>query len=300
VTRSTVAAIVALQAFWCATLAGALADRRWHQNDTVYGVNQWGYRGEARGSKGQRELRIAILGGSAAFGRGLAVDQTLGEQMFFELRQAGAPLRETYSIVNLSEPRASADTYVEVLRDYSYLRADAVCVFDGYDTLEGLAPHGRRRSLVFRATGYLPHFTRTLFGLPEWMSDSDEGVAAILRDDDTSRADVTCNGASQSHCSAMVETVRFGLAEGYPVIHVSPPAVSKRHLEQQQSLARLLRRTFGTHPRFMQLDLTGAIDWSDPEEASDRIHRTGVGNHVVGQRIAIALLHWPAFMDRRR
>jgi hypothetical protein len=297
--RRTIAAILGLQALWCALLVGALVDRRWHQENTIYGVNQWGYRAEARGSKRPGELRVAILGGSAAFERGLAVDQTLAEQLFFELRQAGAPRHQSYTIANLSEPRAGADTYVDALRDYRFVQADAVCIFDGYDTLEGVPPHGRRRSLVFRTTGYLPRLSRSLFGLPEWMSDQDGGVAEILRDDGVA-ADVTCEGASRSYCDAIVKTVTFGLAEGYPMLHVSPPSVSRRHLQQQRSLAERLRQTFRSEPRFIQLDLTAAIDWSNPEEVSDRIHRTGIGNHVVGQRIATTLLQWPAFMGRRR
>jgi hypothetical protein len=41
------------------------------------------------------------------------------------------------------------------------------------------------------------------------------------------------------------------------------------------------------------------MNLADPELSPDGLHRTNIGNHVVGQRIASALLKWPAFAGGR-
>jgi hypothetical protein len=98
----------------------------------------------------------------------------------------------------------------------------------------------------------------------------------------------------------MANAVRAGLQQGRPVIVVSPPAVSARHARQQQSLGEMLGREFGRDPQFLYLDLGKAMDLSSPEQSPDGLHRTDIGNHVVAQRIAAALLTWTPFLSRRR
>jgi hypothetical protein len=282
-----------------ACLVFALLDRRAHQRDVIFGVNQWGYRHDARGSKEPGERRIAVVGGSSAFEAGRSYGLTMAGQLFIELRQAGAQARQEYSVVNLSEPRAGADTYVRTLRDYAFLDPDVVLVADGYDTLSGEPPHGRDRSLVFRATGYLPILPAALLHRPAWLSDPDEGIAAILRDESGAPDDVSCEGASASYCASMADTVRAAQAAGHAVAVVSLPTVSKRQGRQQRSLGDTLTRAFGGDPRFLYLDLGQSVDLSDRVHSPDGIHRSDVGNHVVAQRIAHAILAWPGAFARR-
>lgn len=299
-TRRALVLLFSVEAMLLVFLTFALLDRRAHLRDPIYGVNQWGYRDEARGGKERGEVRVALVGGSTAFEAGVPLPSTAAGQLFIELRQAGAPSGQVYSVVNLSEPRAGADSYIETLRGYGYLQPDVVCIFDGYDVLTGRPPHGRRQSLVFRSIGYLPVLPARIFGRPAWLSDPDGGIADVLRDGATGQADVTCEGASAVHCAAMADTVRFALGRHYAVVVVSPPSVSSRHRRQQQSLATFLDREVGREPRLMYLDLGRAIELSDPVHSPDGLHRTEVGNHVVGQRIANALLKWAAFVGRRR
>lgn len=293
--RKTWALLFAIEAIWAAGLVGALADRRAHQRDPATGINQWGYRDEAKGSKEAGERRVAMVGGSSAFEAGMPFPDTLAGQLFIELRQAGAPARQVYRVVNLAEPRAAAESYADTLRRYDYLRADAVCIFDGYDALTGIPPHARVRSVVFRATGYLPILPATLLGRPGWLSDADGGVIDVLRDRPGPPDDVSCGGLSKTYCEAVEAAIRFGLERRYAVLFVTPPAVSSRHLRQQQSLAAALRARFASEPRFKHLDLS-SIDLADRVNSPDGVRRTDIGNHVAAQRIATTLLQWPAFM----
>lgn len=299
-TRRRFTILLAVEMLAFAFLAFALLDRHAHQRDPIYGVNQWGYRDEARGSKEPGEIRVALVGGSGAFEADLPYTQTLAGQMFLELRAAGSGSRQNYSVVNLAEPRASADGYVQTLRAYMYLRSDAVCIFDGYDALKGTPPHARRRSPAFRIAGYLPILPARLLGRPGWLSDRDGGIADILRDGTGDPQDVSCSGASAAHCGAIAATVRFALQQRQPVLVVSPPAVSSRHAQLQRSLTDVLTREFGRNPQFASLDLGSALNHSDHVESTDGIHRTGIGNHVVGQKIAHMLIKWPPFAELQR
>jgi hypothetical protein len=290
------AAIFTLEVVAFSCLGLALLDRRAHQQvQTAYGVNQWGYRDEPRGSKEPGERRVALVGGSSAFEAGLAQPETLTSNLFVELRAAGAARRQEYSVVNLSEPAAPAGGYADAIRHYAFLDPDAVCIFDGYDMPAGPPPHGREQSLVFRAVGYLPVLPSRILRHQSWMSDADGGVAGILKDGRDSDAEVSCAGAGAGYCRAIGAAVRTVLDQKRAVMVVSPPSVSARHLQQQRSLAASLQQEFGDNPRFMYLDLTASMDLADPVHSPDRIHRTNIGNHVVGQRIASALLKWPVF-----
>ena len=162
--RRTLVLLFSVEALLLVFLTFALLDRRAHLRDPIYGVNQWGYRHDAQGEKDPGERRVAIVGGSSVFESGRSFGLTLAGQLFIELRQGGAATRQSYSVANLSEPQAGADTYTRTLRDYAFLDPDLIAVVDGYDVLGGTPPHGRRRSAVFRATGYLPILPARLFG----------------------------------------------------------------------------------------------------------------------------------------
>jgi len=285
VTRHTIGALFALELVVFGFLVFALLDRRAHLADPV-GVNQWGFRGEARGERLPGELRVALVGGSAAYEAATPHDDTMAMAILNQLQEFGRPSEQEYSLVNLSEPRVGADSYVTTIRAYEFLGPDVICLFDGYDALERLPPHARRRSAIFRASGYLPILPARILRRPAWLSDPEGGLVGLLQDR-SSPEDVSCDGASNAYCLAMVDTVRYALRRGHPIIVASPPFVTARHAAQQRSLGALLTSMFGADPKFAYLDLGSSIDLSKPTESPDGIHRTPLGNHEVGQRIAV-------------
>lgn len=295
-TRRTIGLVFALEALVFAFLVLALLDRRAHRANPS-GVNQWGFRGEARGERQPGEIRVALVGGSAAYEGSSDYGDTMAIAILRQLQEAGRPRNQEYSIVNLAQPRVSTDSYVGTLRAYAFLEPDAIAVVDGYDTIEGLPPHARERSAVFRTAGYLPILPARILGRPAWLSDPDGGTIEMLRDDRTEPADVGCAGASKAYCAAMADTVRFVLQQGLPIVVASPPFVTARHAAQQRSLGVFLTKTFGSDPRFLYLDLGTAINLTHSAESPDGIHRTVVGNHEVGQPIAVGILR---LMDRLR
>lgn len=135
------------------------------------GVNIWGYRGDVVGNKLPGETRLAMFGGSTAFGYGLPADESI--PVFLERRLQTAIGGEDWriSVVNLGAPGEGAYGFLFNLIDYAYLDYDIVVLYEGYNDLgvEGVpegVPHRaspnyllwRRQSPVFRLVGYYPIF----------------------------------------------------------------------------------------------------------------------------------------------
>jgi len=121
-------------------------------------VNVWGYRGPTAGRKQPGEYRIAVLGGSTAFGYGVTWNESM--PAILESRLAQVPGR--FGVVNLAYNNEGAYSFTFTLKDYSYLKYDLVCLYEGYNDLGGDFNANRsvfrHDSPVFMLTGYLPIF----------------------------------------------------------------------------------------------------------------------------------------------
>ena len=123
------------------------------------GYNVWGYRGPRVGAKQPGELRIAMLGGSTAYGYGVNWDEAIPAQLERELTAAGKPI----SVVNLGYNNEGAYSLRFTAEDYLWLDYDLAILYEGYNDVQLTPPDVnrqvfRRDSPVFRLTGYLPIF----------------------------------------------------------------------------------------------------------------------------------------------
>jgi len=121
------------------------------------GVNIWGYRGPVVSKKQVSEVRVAVLGGSTVFGYGVTWDESFPAQLEQKLN-AGSGARR-FSVVNLGYNNEGAYSFRYTLEDYAYLQADVVCLYEGYNDLQGYGANEsvyRHASPLFRATGYFP------------------------------------------------------------------------------------------------------------------------------------------------
>ena len=87
------------------------------------GVNIWGYRGPTVGRKRSDEFRIALLGGSSAFGYGVSWQ----ESMPAVLEQKLTRTTRRYTVVNLAYNNEGAYSFLFTLKDFAYLNYDLVC-----------------------------------------------------------------------------------------------------------------------------------------------------------------------------
>lgn len=125
------------------------------------GYNIWGYRGPAAPKKAPGELRIAMLGGSAAYGYGVTWDEAIPAQLERILlsRPGVAPV----SVINLGYNNEGAYSFRFTLDDYRWLDYDLALLYEGYNDVVLNPPEAnlqvfRHESPVFRLTGYLPIF----------------------------------------------------------------------------------------------------------------------------------------------
>jgi GDSL-like Lipase/Acylhydrolase family len=123
------------------------------------GYNVWGYRGPRVGAKQPGGLRIAMLGGSTAYGYGVLWDEAIPAQLERALTAAGRPI----SVVNLGYNNEGAYSLRFTIEDYLWLDYDLAILYEGYNDVQYTAPDFnrqvyRRDSPVFRLTGYLPIF----------------------------------------------------------------------------------------------------------------------------------------------
>jgi len=147
---------------------GALAaDLYLHQRaERSAGLNRWGYRGPVAGRKQPGELRVAMLGGSTAFGYGVTWDEAIPALLERALNEQGRqpPAR----VVNLGFNNEGAYSFLPTLQDYGFLDYDVAVLYEGYNDLSGDGGPNRsvyrHESVVFRTTGYFPI-------LPLWLSE---------------------------------------------------------------------------------------------------------------------------------
>ena len=123
------------------------------------GYNVWGYRGPRVGAKQPGELRIAMLGGSTAYGYGVNWDEAIPAQLERELTSPAKPI----SVVNLGYNNEGAYSLRFTLEDYLWLHYDVAVLYEGYNDVQLTPPDVnrqvfRRDSPIFRLTGYLPIF----------------------------------------------------------------------------------------------------------------------------------------------
>jgi len=301
-TKRTIALVFAIDAVVLAFLLAVRVDVRIHErHEEERGVNAWGFRGPTRFSKPAGGLRVAMIGGSAAFDPGSFAEYTVAGYLHSTVDAAWrtAYPRPFINVVNLAEPGAGAGSYIQTLRDYEYLEPDAICIYDGYDVVDGDVPaHGRRRSAVFRTVGYLPVLPAMILGRPGWMSDPDGGIAPALQDRAGASPDPTCAGSSAAYCDAMVRTAAFALDRGLAVVVASPPYVSARHRMQQESLRDRLARELGRHAHFQYRWMSRDVDIRDRELSQDGVHLTPKGSQKTAEYLADAILQ--ALGDRAR
>lgn len=267
-----------------------LADMAWHRRVAERdGINRWGYRGPIARRHQPRENRLVVVGGSAAFGYGRPLDETFPAYLQRNLQQRwrvgfrGIPV----TVINLAAVPDDAATFEQTLRDYTDLDYDMVCLYDGYNSLEStLDEHSwRRRSAVFRHTGYLPLVPMALAGEPTIgrpraaISATGTVLAAA------SAADSICGPKWDRYCRVMNDAVRYVLQSGRTAIVVTPPLASPMHGEQQRALAADLRARYGRDPRFHYLDLGSAVDLRDRDLSFDGVHLTAGGNDRIADEL---------------
>ena len=129
-----------------------------HRAGRSAGLNRWGYRGPVVSRKQPGEVRVAMVGGSTAFGYGVTWNEAIPALLEVELNRRYPD--NVWRGLNLGYNTEAAFAFLPNLEDFAYLDYDVAVLYEGYNDLAGaLDPTRvvvRRQSPVFRATGYFP------------------------------------------------------------------------------------------------------------------------------------------------
>src|SRR5262245_29931620 len=132
-TRRAVFSVLAFEGLVFLGMGVVVADVRAHKRlEQKHGVNARGFRGRLTIHKIPHERRVAIVGGTAAYGYAVDWPTSLGPTLQNRLEQGW---RKKYrdgdvtGVVNLAELGAGASSYIETLRRYAYLAPEVVIVY---------------------------------------------------------------------------------------------------------------------------------------------------------------------------
>jgi hypothetical protein len=157
---SGLALIFGVQAVVGAVLAGAALDVYAHKRvEHVGGVNVWGYRGATARQKTPNEIRVAAVGGTLAFGWGVAASETMIETVrqlvALALDRPGQPATRVTAI-NLGAIGLPLSAYATRLARFADLELDVVCVYPDVTEQSSRPPLPPQDSVIDALTGYSP------------------------------------------------------------------------------------------------------------------------------------------------
>ena len=125
----------------------------------------------------QRDDRVVVLGGSAAYGYGVTSDQAIPAQLEQLLRKyTQSPV---FTVVNLGYNNEGAYSFKTTLEDYAWLHYDLALLYEGYNDISDRRPNlqiFRHDSPMFRLTGYMPIFPIIFKEKAAVMVSSDPGA----------------------------------------------------------------------------------------------------------------------------
>jgi hypothetical protein len=256
-------ALVAFSVGACLAAAGlfeVFASGRVRQ--TAWNVR--GYRGRVLGKKGANEVRVFAIGGSTTYGYTVNVDETYPAHLERILNERLAPRGLTASVANLGHLSDSSICYEPTYRDYRYLDADIVILYEGYNDVSGATRRTERDcyqqgSLIFRWTGFFP-ITPTYLR-ERWYKLR---YGSITKGYEVARSrELAARGPAPPGTTVspydnyernVLSFVRARLGEGKGVVFASQPYLGNpAHLAQQTRIREALA-PFMSHQRFRYRD----------------------------------------------
>jgi len=280
-----------------ASMAVLMTDLALHsRTETAGGVNKWGYRGPVLQQKQPDEIRIAVVGGRLAYGSGVSWEQTFPAVLQRYVRQTWRRnhVERPVSVANLAAADDSAPSYAATLEDYDYLQADIVLVVDEHDGTPPdrvFADGWRRRSIVYRLTGYLPALPDGLFERPSLAAmvatldaSLDGGMLGPTHVNATNDA-----GVWTMYCEAVDRVVGRTLGAGRYAIVVTPPYRTAGDITRQAALSTALASRAGT-ATLRYINLGTLMDLRNPAMSFDGVHLTPLGHEQVAEALTNPLL----------
>jgi hypothetical protein len=158
--RKAIIGVLAVELLALASLLLIALDVRAHARvEQLGGFNLWGYRGPVMRTKQAGEIRIAVVGGSLAFGWGVAASETVAptirQLVALVLDVRGGP-SIVVTAVNLGAMGMPWSGYRNQINHFAYLQPDIVCLYLDPDARVAGGRQPPADSGVAMLTGYMP------------------------------------------------------------------------------------------------------------------------------------------------
>jgi len=299
------------------------------KTESVAGLNVWGYRGAVAHERQPNEIRLAIVGGTRAFGLGSAATWTAAtvvrQQVMLTTDRPGGEVRQVVALT-LAWPGALPDSYVGTLERFMYLKPDYICIYD--DLGVGGAPLREEASGLFARTGYWPALpvalkekgmlwrfgsVRAGYERPAGASTTGvfrrtAGASLQLAGDALSNVDGLIAATPQPHRADNADRYATQLLDAVDlattsargvVVAVSPPESPLQSANAAAVLPRLKARAAST-PTLRLVNLAGEPLLLDPSQRLDGWNYGGDAIAAAAKRIAPAVIDLIAAGDAAR
>jgi lysophospholipase L1-like esterase len=257
-----------------------------------------GYRGRVLSKKARNEVRVFAIGASTTYGYTVNTEDTYPAQLEPMLQDRFRDRGLLVSVANLGHLADSSICYEPTYRDYRYLDADIVILYEGYNDVAGPSRRTERDcyqqgSVIFRWTGYFPltpvflreHWYKLRYG------DIAKGYEAARESQVSQRMAEEPAGPTlspyENYERHVLAFVGARLQEGKGVVFASQPYIENpKHLEQQTKIRAALA-PFMSNPKFRYRDFLYIFGGKfDPAWFSEYVWLNPRGNKVLAQKMA--------------
>jgi len=289
--RWTVPAL-GLEAVALAALLALSLDLYAHKRvERLGGVNIWGYRGPVMPQKRPNEIRLAFVGGSFAFGWGVAASETMPptvRQLVSSVLDRPGRSPTLVTAVNLGALGLPMRDYAARVKQFGYLKPDVIGIYAAVGEPGDGVHLPPADSAITTMTSYVPMLPLVLEEKGSVLAARGRRLAGsilmhtgrVLRSQDAWIYRAFFNRQAEralDEVSALEEAVdaALGLAPGV-VVMMSVPGTARQHVATQSILERLASR-HRTEPRVRFVDLG-----RDPVLYEQRLRLDGVNFSVAG------------------
>jgi hypothetical protein len=274
--------------------------------ETAWNVR--GYRGRLLRNKVPHEVRVFAIGGSTTYGYTVGRDETYPAQLetLMNARLASNP---SVSVANLGHLSDSSVCYEATYRDYRYLDADIIILYEGYNDVSAPVRRTERDcyqqgSLIFRWTGFFPltpiflreHWYKLRYGTITRGYEIAREAALAARAMAPARPPIP---AYENYERNVLSFVQSRLNEGKGVVFASQPYLGNpAHLEQQTRIRAALA-PFMSHPRFRYRDFLYLFGgrW-DTAWFNELMWLNPRGNEILAEKLSIPVMELITTMSR--
>ena len=285
--RKQIVAALGLEAVALGVLLVATLNQYAHkQVQMMGGLNSWGYRGTVAKQRVFDETRLVIVGGTQAFGFGVAVKESTTSYLRYMIESWVTFDHGPVSAVNLGVLGLPRGAYAARLEQHRYLVPDVICVYVDLAPNPTAAAHRSTPSGVARLTGYMPSLPVVLREKGDLLAQHGNPLGSVLRltgralgAADTGLARVVGSSEPQDDAVTAVVAavgVALGIAPGAVVVIPEPhteAAVSEREL-----LVKSLER-FAGDPRVRIVNLGQRFPGYREHMLPDAVNLGSAGQH---------------------